>query len=228
MPCENHRTALSEAAASGAELESAARAHLESCGPCRAFFAEEQALFGIIDNGLRAAANADVPPDFLPRVRVGLTEESAPQRRWVFAPAALATAAVLLSAFVAVRIGRHAGQPGTTDPILGVQSTSLPAVVAPRQETSSETSSALAASVRHRPSSSRRPPTTSEEPEVLVPAGQEKAVALLIAELRRGEVNGEVLLAEARNIERAEIRISPLSVRPLEVQPLENPGGQQE
>jgi len=227
MPCENYREALTEGAASGAELESAARTHLESCAPCCAFFAEEQALFGIIDNGLRAATNADVPPDFLPRVRARLDEQPAPQRRWVFAPAALA-AAVLLSAFVAVRFGRHAGQPGTTDPILGVQSTPLPAVVAPLQGTPSKASPAIATSVRYRASSSRRPQTAPEEPEVLVPAGEKKAVALLIAELRRGEVNGEVLLAEARNIERAEIRISPLSVRPLEVQPLENLGGQQE
>ncbi len=220
MPCENHREALTEGAASGAELQSAARTHLESCAPCRAFFAEEQALFGAIDTGVRAAANADVPPDFLPRVRVGLTGESAPRRRWILAPATLACAAVLLIAVLAVSMSRRAEPSRPTTPVENVRNVAPPEVVQPREKSSVKTTAAMAMAVTRRHAFSPRA-TKWEEPLVLVPAGQREAVELLMASLRRGEIKGDVLVANGNDPDPQLPPISPIDIIPLRIKPLE-------
>ena len=83
MPCENHREALTEAAATGSAPSRKVRSHLDICASCREAFTEEQQLFAAIDTGLRARASTDVPPTFLPRVRASLENASGSERRWM-------------------------------------------------------------------------------------------------------------------------------------------------
>jgi hypothetical protein len=103
MPCQHHKDALIEAAASGAALQGDLRAHLDACVPCRAAFEQEQALFASIDAGLHVTANAEMPASLLPRLRARLDDESAPRRVWDTNWLALASAAVMIVAFFAAR-----------------------------------------------------------------------------------------------------------------------------
>jgi hypothetical protein len=103
MPCKQHKDALIEAAADGAELQGDLRAHLAGCTDCRAAFEEERSLFASIDAGLHVAANAEVPASLLPRVRTRLDQEAAPRRIWATSWLVLASAAVLFVVFLAAR-----------------------------------------------------------------------------------------------------------------------------
>jgi hypothetical protein len=224
MPCEIYREALTEAAASGFDSNGALRAHFESCAACRAFFTEEQSLFSSIDAGVRSAANAEVPADFLPRLRARLDEETIPQRRWVFAPAALATAAVLLAALAVVRVGQKLKQPQLTSPTQTASSTSPSRVVPLRVETSARAARRIVTNRSpHQVVGARE--TTVEVPEVLIPPGQKEAVALLLASLRVNEHGEELLMAAARSSGVPIVQISPLDVSPLEVKPLDDLAG---
>src|SRR5713226_5871600 len=103
MPRKHYKDALIEAAASGAEPPGELRAHLAGCFDCRAALEQEQALFASIDAGLHVAANAEAPASLLPRVRARLDEESAPRRIWATNWLVLASAAVMVVAFLAAR-----------------------------------------------------------------------------------------------------------------------------
>ncbi len=104
MPCEHYQNALIEAAASGSEPQGELRAHLAACAACRNAFAQEQSLFSSMDEGLRAAANADVPPSLLPRVRARLDDEASPNRGWLTNWLVLASAAAVIAAFFVARV----------------------------------------------------------------------------------------------------------------------------
>jgi hypothetical protein len=103
MPCQHYKEALIEAAASGSEPQRELRAHLDACAACRGAFEQEQSLFASIDAGLHVAANAEVPGSLLPRVRARLDEESAPRRSWLINWLVLASAAVMVVAFLTAR-----------------------------------------------------------------------------------------------------------------------------
>ena len=104
MPCEHNKDALIEAAASGAALQDDLRVHLDTCLDCRAVFEQEQVLFASIDADLRVTADAEIPASLLPRVRARLDDESAPRRVWGTSWLALASAAVMVVAFLAARV----------------------------------------------------------------------------------------------------------------------------
>jgi hypothetical protein len=101
MPCQHYKDALIEAAASGVSPQGGLRVHLDACAACRATFEREQSLFASIDAGLRVTANAEMPASLLPRVRARLDEESAPHRVWRLNWFVLASAAVMVVAFIA-------------------------------------------------------------------------------------------------------------------------------
>jgi len=103
MPCQHYKDALIEAAASGAQPQGYLRAHLNVCLDCRAAFEQEQSLFSSIDAGLHLTANPDVPPSLLPRVRARLDEAAATRRGWMPQWFALASAALMVVAFLAAR-----------------------------------------------------------------------------------------------------------------------------
>ena len=103
MPCQHYKGALIEAAASGVQPQGDLRMHLDACAFCRVAFAQEQALFSSIDAGLHVTAAAQVPASLLPRVRARLDEEAVPRRSWVTNWLVLASAAVMVVAFLAAR-----------------------------------------------------------------------------------------------------------------------------
>jgi len=220
MPCESYKAALVNAAASGAKPQGELRAHLDECAACRAAFAEEQSLFSSIDAGLRAAVTAEIPTSLLPRVRARLLEETPSRNRWVLAWAPAAASVALIFGFLFFRGVRHDVKEGPIESNQAVRS--LPPVENSASRPGNlPTQQALNATpVRHQPTrvnSSRE----VKEPRALVPAEQPEVIARLLEGLRRGEVKGEVLVAEGNGRQSQDLQIAPLTVAPIDVKALD-------
>ena len=220
MPCEHYKDALVESAATGAEPQGELRAHLAACDACRAAFAQEQSLFSSIDTGLHATANAEVPASLLPRVRAGLDQAVAPPRRWFFVGSTLAASFVLAMAFLLIRSSRHTVGPQYTASSQVPGNPSPSELAPPARENAVRPSITKAIVVNRQRLAATRPATTIDEPQVLVAAGQESAVAQLIRDLRLRASMGEALVADARDRQFQDLQIPPLAVNPLEVKPL--------
>jgi len=221
MPCEHHKQALTEAAARDAELSAKLRQHLATCESCAVFFAKEQSLFASIDSGVFATANAEIPSHFLSHVRVRINEVAAPQRRWILAPTVLACGVAILLAFFVLRANRHTDQRNSTTPIERADN-------AQRHEARSMDSHLSKATTVKTPGVTRRhvaplQVTKSSEPLVLVPSGQKEAVEVLLAGLRRGEIQGEELVKKENGAEQGLSPIPPIppiGIPSLEIKPM--------
>lgn len=180
MSCKHNKDALIEAAASGTEPQGDLRAHLAACADCHAEFEQERSLFASIDAGLQIAANAEVPPSLLPRVRARLDEESAPRRIWATNWLVLASAAVIVVGFLTARaIWRPsaARQPveiavkPAAPPLVAAPAQGHNAVVEPPVEKPEVTTHQVLTAKSHPAPKSLGKGNTS--PEVLVPQDQE-------------------------------------------------------
>jgi len=218
MPCENYREALIEAAASGAAPSRELRSHLDACASCRATFTEELQLFAAVDTGVHAAANAELPPSFLPRVRGSLEGVSASQRRWMpFLIFAAASAAIVLTVFIAAR-PRHATNDAQAKQILAAPPGERPAIpdVLEVTGTPAVTTPLRSNHVQQRKNSLSPSSATSTQLEVLVPPDEREAFARFISsQLERTDVAIAVVATASDNKDR------PLSVEPLEIAELE-------
>jgi hypothetical protein len=225
MPCEDYREALIEAAARDSAPSRELRLHLEACASCRAASSEELQLFAAIDSGIRTTANAEVPASLLPRVRVQLNQRPVPRRAWVPAGVLTAAAVALVAVIVLVRGFERDG--GRTNPPADSSAQSIPPteiqpvppVVAFIEATS--------------PPAKRKLPRAAESPRVvgaarveasrvLVPAGQQRAMEVLLASVRQGKVAGEVLLAEIPEKTLEELQVLPIGISPIAMKPLED------
>jgi len=104
MFCESYRQPLSDAACAGEALPRELAAHLDACNSCASAFASERALFASIDRSLHAAANIEVSPSLVPRVRAQIDARSA-KAFWHPPVMAWATAGLglLIFAYLSVR-----------------------------------------------------------------------------------------------------------------------------
>jgi hypothetical protein len=228
MPCENYREALIEAAATDSPPSRELRLHLVACASCRGAYSEELQLLAAIDSGVRTAANAEVPASLLPRVRVQLNERPVLRRAWVPAGALTAAAVALVAVIVFVRgFERDGGQ--INPPANSTAQSVPPAEVqpAPPVVTFVGTTSP--------PAKRKLLPPPAEGPRVvgaahmetsrvLVPAGQQRAMEVLLVSVTRGKVAGEVLLGEKPEKTLEELRVSPIGISPIEMKPLEEVG----
>jgi hypothetical protein len=227
MPCQHYKEALIEAAASGSEPQGELRAHLDACANCRAAFEQEQLLFASVDAGLRVSANAEVPASLLPRVRARLDEESAPRRGWFANPLVLASAAVLVVAFIAARA---VWRPNTVQsPVESVGKTSAPPQVTP----SPQTHEAVVAPPVEKNRVSQQQFTIAKNtpvhetqvkgktmPEVLVPRDQEVLFAKY-AEQWSLRKHAPLLLAHNSDPTVLEpLQVPPIQIAELDVKPL--------
>jgi hypothetical protein len=220
MPCEPYKNALVEAAATGAEPQGELRAHLAACAACRGAFAEEQSLFSSIDASLHATANVEMPPSLLPRVRARLDQAAAPQSRWIPAWAAVAASVALFIGFLSFRGVRFKTNERPIDSNQ-VASSVLP-VESPASRPGNPPTEHLLydPARRHRPNQAN-PSPDPEEPRAFVPAEQPDVIARLLDGLRRGEVKGEVLLADGSGHQSQDLQIVPLTVAPIDVKALD-------
>jgi hypothetical protein len=225
MPCEDYREALIEAVARDSVPSRELRLHLDACASCRAASSEELQLFAAIDSGVRTTANADVPASLLPRVRVQLNERPMPRRAWVPAGVVTAAAVALVAVLVFVRGFERDG--GRTNPPANSSAQSIPPAEiqpAPPVVTFIGTTSPPAKRKLPRPAESPRVVGAAEVAarRVLVPAGQQRALEVLLASLKQGKVDGEVLPSEKPEKTLEELRVSPIGISPIEMKPLED------
>ncbi len=223
MPCEPYQNALIETAASGSELQGELRAHLAVCAACRTAFAREQSLFSSIDQRMRAAVNADVPPSLLPRVRARLADEAAPRRMWtqplIFAAASVALA---LAIFLVVRphhtrLDNQAKQ----TPQIPVRET--PATNSSHQNSDPATQVVSSGVKNPKPPgySTLLPPVASSQPEVLVPPDEREAFSRFVLTVQQHGDVAAALLVPSPKKQDALVTVEPLQIAHLEVKPLE-------
>ena len=225
MPCEHYKDALIEAVASGAGPSGELRAHLAGCASCREAFSQEQALFAAIDSGLQAAANAEVPPSLLPRVRAGMETMPVGASRWTPGWFVLAGAS-LVAAMVLVGVVAHQNRIGTPPINSADNRPAVPETVPPIQ-------SALppAPSVNHDaiPRTSMRAgsaPVRLEHavaaqsaPEVLVPRDQELLLASY-AQAWSSRKRAPLIANDAKQADVALLEVAPIQITELDVKPL--------
>jgi len=217
MLCENCREPLRDAAASGGEMTPQLRAHLDACDECRAALACERLLLAEIDEGLRAAANATLPPSLLPRVRAELALHPARSRRvpalWAWAPTV-----VLASLAVAIFVPRLVRNfRSDNSPVISVHSDPSSDSGEKIQPGAPPARVPSVYAERKRITSQARILALAAEPKVLVPPGQETALAHYIALLQRQPV-----LAQSVSEDKSQkpLRIEPLEIAELSSQPL--------
>ncbi len=222
MPCENYREALIDAATAGSAPSRELRSHLDACASCRAAFTEEQQLFAAIDTGLHATANADVPASLLPRVRANLNERPASRRSWIPAFACVGIAAAVVVALVLARMPARNAFKASRQAIAAAHNVptalghSTPTPVVPLKTARTARKHVRGGALNATPVGE----ASGVEAEVLIPAGQKRALDVLLAQLRQGELQTEVLLAERPEEPLKSLEVSPLDISPIEIKPL--------
>jgi hypothetical protein len=217
--CGDYREALIDAAAGRTEPSRELRSHLDDCSSCRFAFTEESQLFAAIDTGLRASANAEVPPSLLPRVRAQLNERRVPRFSWVPAVAVLSASVLTLAIFFVRSAGRD---PAEQSPEVNSIARSVPPSATRPVPSAAAPFEMAELPVRHRPLRAARsaPGVSSEEVAVLIPTGQKRGMDALLLSVQHGKVDGNVLLAEKPEQPLEELQVVPLDVSPIEVKPL--------
>jgi len=199
------------------------RAHLAACAACRTAFARQQSLFSSMDEGLRAAANADVPPSLLPRVRARLADEAAPRRMWT-QPLIVGAASVALAFTIFLVARPHHARPDSQ----AKQTPQIPVSETPATNARGQNSGPATLSVSSNVNNPKAPgrstllrPVASSEPEVLVPADEREAFSSFVLTVQQhGEV-AAALLAPSPKKQDVLVTVEPLEIAVLEVKPLE-------
>ena len=236
MACERHREDLLGAAAGWLEpeREPGLHAHLRACPACREEFQRQQRLFAAMEQGLRERVNEELPLGFAARVRARMNEQTAPRRRWILSwvPAwgAVAAAAALAAGLLIVHTLRHdAGRqenpatpvahnvaPNPAIPVAHNVAPHVPGALPPLNLAKTPSKKAVGQGSRIHTGIAKVAPA---QPEVLLPAGQKRAMARLVEGLRSGEVQGDLFLAENRELQ--SVQIAPLEIGVVELKPLE-------
>ena len=223
MPCEHYQNALIEAAASGTVPQGELRAHLAACAACRTAFAQEQSLFSSMDDGIRAAANSEVPASLLPRVRARLADEAVPRSRWT-QPLIFAAASVAL-AFATFLVARpHHVKPDSQ----AKQTPQIPVRETPATNARGQDSGPAIAIVSSNVNNSGAPgrstllrPVASSQPEVLVPPDEREAFFSFVSTVQQHGDVAAALLAPSPKKQDGLVTVEPLQIAVLEVTPLE-------
>jgi hypothetical protein len=203
MTCDKYKNALLRAAASDGELNAKLARHLERCSTCRITLRSENELLSRIDSALRAQVNEDPRPGFLVQLRLQLSKEliarPGSDRVWHVAGAALAL--VLIAVFYPLVTPLF-------NPLFDARRSSvqgnLRIITIKRPQSSGVTQPAPASEdlgVRSR-HHSKRPAvqsTLAQEPEVLVPADEQKAFAQFVACVARHDAIAQAVVRLATN-----------------------------
>jgi len=233
MTCEQYRESLFHSAAAGTfsadvgiEIvapPAALQQHLDECLACRSALQRERSLFAAIDTSLRATANAEVPPSFLPRVRARLVEESAPQREWT-RPLNFAAAGVALALTIFLIAPPHRSNSNE----LAKQIPQIPASATKVANAGSRNSAPIAKFVPSKAKNAYVPrhstsllSAASSQPEVLVPADEREALARFVSTVeQRSDIAGALLTPSPKKLDKA-VTVERLEVAILELKPLE-------
>jgi hypothetical protein len=217
MPCEHYKDALIETAASGSAPSGELRAHLVECDSCRAAFDEEQSLFAAMDSSLHAAANNEVPPSLLPRVRAGLDEVAVANPRWSSSWFAL-TGAAMAAVVLFFAIGTRQNNLRTPPINSGANRPPVSSIVPSTGSALSAGPSEKAGSVSQRKVFAAKNSALPTElagqgstPEILVPRDQDLLVAGYVQQWSSRKHSPLV----ARDVD--ESSVAPLEVAPIQI-----------
>jgi hypothetical protein len=226
MSCERFREALTQRAAGG-PVSAGLESHLDACADCRRELLELREALGFADAALGGLAVAEPSPEFRARLRQRVDEARGEiggdrlARRWPWlASAATICAAVVLA--VLWRGGAVARQQ--------VASVAVPAPVATTTATAAAEPARTAGRELVAPTGDTparlpwpaRPaaPRRANEPEVLVPAGEQQALLEFVALVHAQKASPAGLLAADEPspdlAEPRDIRIVPLEIAPLD------------
>ena len=213
MLCENCKSTLTEAAASGV-TPAALRAHLDSCAPCRAALAEEQSLFAAVDAGLALVANTETPPSLLPLVRAAIDSRPAPTgirvRGWSWIALGVSAALLVVLAPWLRRPPRHEVE------------LAPPAPVAPVFRAADNASASSPAS-RRATVPSRAREAEPAGPRVIFPVEEREAYLRFVAAVATHNELARSLAASAGvKKEDESIGSDPPGIAALEIKPLES------
>lgn len=223
MFCESYRQPLSDAACSGEALPRELPAHLDACSDCASAFASERALFGSIDRSLHAAANSEVPPSLVPRVRaqIGATSVRTFWRSPVMAWATGGLALLVIGfAYLSVRrpvIHDSASKTIVANPTLQIAVTNEPTPLLPRDSAPVKSQQMRRNQVSVPEANLRR------VPEVIASADEraefERYAAIWQARQTRKSAHAAVsagLGDGIKPLEIAELQLGQLAIEPLE------------
>jgi len=176
-----------------------------------------------MDEGLRAAANADVPPSLLPRVSARLADEAVPRRMWT-QPMIFAAASVALAFAIFLVVRPHHARPDNQakpTPQIPVSETT---VTNPGRQNSGPASQIVSSNVDN----SRTPghstllrSVASSQPEVLVPPDEREAFARFVVILQERREVAVSLMTPATPTKDESASLEPLQINGLEIKPLE-------
>ncbi len=222
MFCEPYRQSLTEAACSGEVLPRELAAHLDGCNACSTAYAREQLLFAAIDRSLHVAANVDVPPSLVPRVRAQI--ETIPSKSfWGVPSIAFAAGSLALLIFgIAYSLVRHSvGDSSKTSGII-ISPTDQSNVTNQPEGFPPQTSQPDGTTARREQTPTRRVNLRST-PEVLISsverAGFERYFTLAQARPLQRPVSAsgkEDFDPEIKPLEIAELELGKLAIEPLE------------
>jgi len=194
MTCDKYENALLLAAASNDKPDAKLARHLEQCATCRMALRSEKELFARIDSTLRAQVNQDPRPAFLAELRLQLSKEVTARpgssRVWHVAGAALAL--ILIAALYPLVNARQSNVQGSVEtPTIKV--TQSAGAIEP-----AHASEDLGIRTRHH---SKRPSVqrVRQEPEVLVPADEQQALAEFVACVSRRDAVAQAAVTPAAN-----------------------------
>jgi len=225
MPCEFYKEALTDAAAANEALSRELTAHLDACAACRTFFAEEQQLFAVLDSGVHAAANTEVPASLLSQVRARLDEQKVSNSSWIRVGAVLASAVLILIGMVFLQKMRSSvRQPASpanvaeAKPVVKEPAIIVPSEVQPGRRPA-ERRSAGAAKENHRRVVGESARTA--EVAVLVPAREKEEVDKFVAAVRKGTVKASDFPTQSSASPSTETgELAPLGIPRIEIKPL--------
>lgn len=227
MPCNQYQTALTESAATGV-LPPALREHLANCADCHASFLAEQNLFASIDTGLRAFANAELPPTLLTRVQARINEEKQPNEKYNWIPtwAFAAVSAAVLLAFVFPLLKSKPRQLAA-NPAIVVQKTPTNSAtqqtvqnLIPEAATRHAVSNRSALAVtRNAIPSQNNAPRFAAEPEVLVPPDERLAFARFVARVGQNKELNAAAFPKMRN--EGPVQVNAIEIAAVQVELLD-------
>jgi hypothetical protein len=233
MVCDKYKEALIDSAASGAALASDVSEHVQVCTTCKEMFAAQQALFMLVEAGLRSQANVRVPANFDHRLRAALQTHVPVTRRrrwWVLTAGSLAAAAAILIAFLLAQPAKHGANGTGATAVIG--SKPLPGTQAPvleRDEEDNRSGQIIRAGSPRRivsragvlnSAAFKAPDEQNAAAEVLVPHGQQELLTKYMEQIgaRKGRVSITAELEhepEMKPMEVPAVEISKLVVSPL-------------
>jgi hypothetical protein len=228
MSCDRYTSAIVDHAC-GAEIAADAAAHLKGCAACSRPFDEQRRLLQDLDQELQVALAIEPSARFVADVMTGVERSANRWRRVMWWSAPLAAAAVLiLLTLGSLRFSerrpadRHepvavqtASSAGAADRTPSSAAPSAPAEAVPRVTAAPRRGAERAKVVRE----------PKGHPDVVVPAGQLRAIERYMTLVRRGALDTSALA----NPEKADVTApTDLVIAPLSVEVLVVPNGQSE